>query len=272
MDDDEVVREVAGHDRVARPCREHRRERGAGGDLFRKARDEGSPFDIVILDLTVKRGMGGEETIRRLREMDPDIKAVVSSGYSDAAVVADYRAHGFSACLNKPYRLSGLRDCLLSLVKHVVAEGETMAPLKTSVALRQEFCIETKPEPCGIVIFGASGDLAHRKLIPSLFRLFTRDLLPRDYYLLGCLSYGESPETDEGFRAAVRASLAAAAPAKPEARDAFLSRCFYLPGDYRDPAFYARCGSGPPCSTRKQGRAATGSSTSRCRRRCRSPW
>ena len=114
-----------------------------------------------------------------------------------------------------------------------------MAPLKTSVALRQEFCIETKPEPCGIVIFGASGDLAHRKLIPSLFRLFIRDLLPRDYYLLGCLTYGESPETDEGFRAAVRASIDAAAPGKPEARDAFLSRCFYLPGDYRDPVFYA---------------------------------
>jgi len=113
-----------------------------------------------------------------------------------------------------------------------------MTPLKTSVALRQEFCIETKPEPCGIVIFGASGDLAHRKLIPSLFRLFTRELLPREYYLLGCLTYGESPETDEGFRAAVRATLDAAASAKPEAQDAFLARCFYLPGDYRDPAFY----------------------------------
>ena len=59
--------------------------------------------------------MGGEETIRRLREIAPDIKAVVSSGYSDAAVVADFRTYGFSACLNKPYRLSDLRECLLSL-------------------------------------------------------------------------------------------------------------------------------------------------------------
>jgi CheY-like chemotaxis protein len=118
MDDDEVVREVAAGMIASIGYAVSTAESGEQAvTLFREARDEGSPFDIVILDLTVKRGMGGEETIRRLREIDPDIKAVVSSGYSDAAVVADYRAHGFSACLNKPYRLSGLRDCLRSLLK-----------------------------------------------------------------------------------------------------------------------------------------------------------
>jgi len=113
-----------------------------------------------------------------------------------------------------------------------------MDALKTSVALREEFCIETVPDHCGIVIFGASGDLAHRKLIPSLFHLFQRGLLPQDFYLLGCLSYGESPTTDEAFRAAVRATLAAQAPAPAEQLDAFCARCFYQPGDYRDPDFY----------------------------------
>jgi hypothetical protein len=49
--------------------------------------------------------------------MDPDIRAVVSSGYSDAAVLGDYRSYGFSASLNKPYRLGDLRDCLLSLLQ-----------------------------------------------------------------------------------------------------------------------------------------------------------
>ena len=118
MDDDEVVREVAAGMIASIGYAASTAESGEQAvALFCKAREEGSPFDIVILDLTVKRGMGGEETVRRLREIDPDVKAVVSSGYSDAAVVADFRAHGFSACLNKPYRLGGLRDCLLSLLK-----------------------------------------------------------------------------------------------------------------------------------------------------------
>ncbi len=118
MDDAEVVRDVAagmiaslGH---AVTTAESGEEAVA---LFSRAREEGRPFDIVVLDLTVKRGMGGEQTIRRLREIDPGVKAVVSSGYSDAAVVADYRSYGFTACLNKPYRLGELRDCLLCLLK-----------------------------------------------------------------------------------------------------------------------------------------------------------
>ena len=107
-----------------------------------------------------------------------------------------------------------------------------------NVALREEFCIETVPDPCGIVIFGASGDLANRKLIPSLFRLFQRGLLPHNFYLLGCLSYGDSPTTDEAFRAAVSAMLETCCPAPAATIAAFCARCFYLPGDYLDPALY----------------------------------
>ena len=69
-----------------------------------------------MLDLTVPNGMGGEEAIRRLLELDPQVRAVVSSGYSSSAVVAEYRAHGFSASLHKPYRIDALRDCLQSLL------------------------------------------------------------------------------------------------------------------------------------------------------------
>jgi len=76
------------------------------------ARDKGRPFDLVILDLTVKGGMGGEEAIAKIREIDPNVKAVVSSGYADSPIVADYRAYGFSAVLNKPFRLASLKDCL----------------------------------------------------------------------------------------------------------------------------------------------------------------
>jgi len=66
----------------------------------------------VIFDLTVKGGMGGEEAIRKLREIEPDVIAVVSSGYADNPVVAAYRAYGFSSFLNKPYKIETVRDCL----------------------------------------------------------------------------------------------------------------------------------------------------------------
>jgi len=56
--------------------------------------------------------MGGEEAITKIRDIDPDVKAVVSSGYSDSPAVADYRTYGFSAVLNKPYRIDALKDCL----------------------------------------------------------------------------------------------------------------------------------------------------------------
>jgi PAS domain S-box-containing protein len=117
MDDDEIVRGVGAEMIVSLG---HAVTAVAGGEEaveeYRRARAEGRPFDAVILDLTVKRGMGGEEAIRLLRALDPGVKAVVSSGYSDAALVADYRSYGFSACLSKPYVIGALRDCLLSLL------------------------------------------------------------------------------------------------------------------------------------------------------------
>ncbi|MGC2064278.1 MAG: PAS domain-containing protein [Thermodesulfovibrionales bacterium] len=117
MDDEDLVRKVAqamvtalGHDVVSA-------EDGKKAvELFRRAREAGTPFDLVILDLTVKGGMGGEEAIRKIREIDPDVTAVVSSGYADSPVVADYRTYGFSAVLNKPYTIDAINDMLESLL------------------------------------------------------------------------------------------------------------------------------------------------------------
>ncbi len=118
MDDDDLVRDVAagmvaalGHEVASASSGEEAIE------LFVRAREEGRPFDVVVLDLTVRKGMGGEEAILRLREIAPGIRAVVSSGYSDSAVLTDYRSHGFSACLSKPYQMDALRACLRSLLK-----------------------------------------------------------------------------------------------------------------------------------------------------------
>ena len=79
---------------------------------FRRAQEEGEPFDAVLLDLTIPGGMGGLETLRALRSMDPDVRAIVSSGYSNDPVLADHRRYGFSARLAKPYRVEDLGECL----------------------------------------------------------------------------------------------------------------------------------------------------------------
>ena len=83
---------------------------------YRAAREQGRPFDLAILDLTIPGGMGGLETMNRLREFDPDVRAMVSSGYSNDPVMADYLAHGFSATVAKPYRIDTLREKLTQVL------------------------------------------------------------------------------------------------------------------------------------------------------------
>jgi signal transduction histidine kinase/DNA-binding response OmpR family regulator len=70
---------------------------------YETAARAGEPFDVVIMDLTVRGGMGGEEAVRALLALDPAAKAIVSSGYSDAPVLARYRDYGFCAALPKPF-------------------------------------------------------------------------------------------------------------------------------------------------------------------------
>ncbi len=79
--------------------------------------EAGTPFDAVILDLTVRGGMGGREAIRRITEIDPSARAIVSSGYSDDPVLANYRDCGFSATLCKPYELEDLSAKLHSVMR-----------------------------------------------------------------------------------------------------------------------------------------------------------
>lgn len=77
-------------------------------EIFCQSADEGRPFDVVILDLTVQSGKGGKETVSSLKRIDPEVKAVVSSGYANDTVMTEYAEFGFSAKLAKPYTMEDL--------------------------------------------------------------------------------------------------------------------------------------------------------------------
>jgi CheY-like chemotaxis protein len=79
---------------------------------FRAAKADGKPFTLVIMDLTVPGGIGGREAISELRKIDPDVRAIVSSGYSSDPVLANYRSHGFAGVAAKPYDVTELARVL----------------------------------------------------------------------------------------------------------------------------------------------------------------
>lgn len=113
MDDEAPVREVAsamlrrlGLEVATAPDGE------AAVRMAREARDGGRPFALVILDLTVPDAMGGKDALVVLREIDPAVRAIVCSGYSDDPVVANYREHGFQGRVPKPYEFAQLAKVL----------------------------------------------------------------------------------------------------------------------------------------------------------------
>jgi len=95
-------------------------------DLYKRAIKSRQPFDFVILDIVIPKGMGGKETIQNLLKIDPEIKAIVSSGYSDDPIMSDYRRYGFRGMLAKPFQIEDL-----SYVLYKVME-ETKKPLSTA--------------------------------------------------------------------------------------------------------------------------------------------
>ncbi len=85
-------------------------------ELYESAMQGGNPYDAVILDLTVPDGMGGMETMEHLLELDPKVKAIVSSGYSNSSIMSNYKSHGFAGVMIKPYSISQVSDLLHNLL------------------------------------------------------------------------------------------------------------------------------------------------------------
>ncbi|MCI0469651.1 MAG: response regulator, partial [Nitrospirae bacterium] len=85
-------------------------------DIYAQARDEGSPFDVVIMDLTVPGGMGGIEAVKKLLAIDNDAKVIVSSGYAGDSVMAEFTKYGFKGAIPKPFRLWELKEAILKTI------------------------------------------------------------------------------------------------------------------------------------------------------------
>jgi PAS domain S-box-containing protein len=126
MDDEAQVREVV-HQMLEHlgwqvECAADGRE---AVERYHRALAAGRRFDVVVLDLTVPGGMGGREAVRQLRELDPELRAIVSSGYSNDTVLADYRSHGFFGMVAKPYRLDDLERVLSEAAADRSAPSDT---------------------------------------------------------------------------------------------------------------------------------------------------
>ncbi len=113
MDDEENIRAVAGEILKFMGYDVETAADGAEAvEKYKKALDSGEAFSVVIIDLTIPEGMGGCEAVKILREMDPEVNAVVSSGYSNDPIMSDYKSFGFSGIIAKPYKVQELRNVL----------------------------------------------------------------------------------------------------------------------------------------------------------------
>jgi PAS domain S-box-containing protein len=95
-------------------------------ERVRAAKESGAPFDLVVMDLTIPGGMGGKEAVALLHQIDPGIRAIVSSGYSSDVAMADFRKHGFQGMVAKPYDIAELS----SVIRNVLSGDPS--PAKTT--------------------------------------------------------------------------------------------------------------------------------------------
>ncbi len=117
MDDEEMLRDVAasqlaflGHEAV--PVNDGIQ----AVNRYQELQDNGTPVDLVIMDLTIPGGMGGQEAAEKLIEIDSNVKIIVASGYSNDPVMANYRKYGFVAAIAKPFDLKQLSNTIASIL------------------------------------------------------------------------------------------------------------------------------------------------------------
>lgn len=117
MDDETFVREVVGEmlDFIGFTA-EFAQDGMEAVKQYEEAMNSGNRFDAVIMDLTIPEGMGGKEAVKRLLEIDPEAKVIVSSGYSEDPVMSDYKSYGFKGVAAKPFKIEELNKTLHEVI------------------------------------------------------------------------------------------------------------------------------------------------------------
>ncbi len=117
MDDEPMIRNVVcgfleklGHKAVVAGSGEETIE------TFKRAINSNAAFDAVILDLTVKNGIGGKQVIEELLEIDPDTRAIIASGYTNDPIITKFQDYGFKGALTKPYNHNELKEMLDKII------------------------------------------------------------------------------------------------------------------------------------------------------------
>jgi len=120
MDDEEIVRKAIGRMLEDRGSEVVFAEDGEEAvQIFKEAKNSSQPFDAMILDLTIPGGMGGKETVKKIREMDSNVKIIVASGYYNDPVMANYEKYGFNGVIAKPFNT----EELVRVLKNVIGKG-----------------------------------------------------------------------------------------------------------------------------------------------------
>ncbi|MDP8246318.1 MAG: response regulator [Candidatus Hinthialibacter antarcticus] len=120
MDDEEMVRDITGTMLEHLGYKVNYAKDGKEAiDQYQITYKSDNRIDCVIMDLTIPGAMGGKEAIQHLKDIDPNVKAIVSSGYSNDPVMANYADYGFSGVLNKPYQIEKLDEALKKIINKI---------------------------------------------------------------------------------------------------------------------------------------------------------
>ncbi|MBU1986855.1 MAG: response regulator, partial [Proteobacteria bacterium] len=129
MDDDTTVREIMVAMLTFMECSA---EEACDGKealaLYIQAKEEGAPFDLVIMDLTIPGGIGGKEAITSLLAFDHTAKVVVSSGYANDPIMANYQEYGFCGVLSKPFKIDELNKIIATIIPTMTNNSTHHAP------------------------------------------------------------------------------------------------------------------------------------------------
>jgi len=132
MDDEESIRDLVGQmlDLLGYEV-SFARDGSEAIEIYTQANQSGEPFDAIIMDLTVPGGMGGKDALEKLRQANPEIVAIVSSGYHTDPIMSNFKQYGFSGVIAKPYSMNDLGETL-----RIVLESRHDPPISTKKAMQ----------------------------------------------------------------------------------------------------------------------------------------